>query len=133
MNVRRWPVSCNEFAMLMYQAYQAHTDLLWPMRNWARLSAPMLQEPPATRKMAAACRLIELAEVTHTRPAWRIHSVEVAGEAVTVHEEVVHRTPFGTLLHFRKDTTAVQPRVLLAAPLSGHFATLLREIGRAHV
>ena len=116
--------------MPMYQAYQAHTDLLWPMRNWARLSAPMLQEPPATRRMAAACKLIELAEVTHTRPAWRIHSVDVAGEAVTVHEEVVHRTPFGTLLRFRKAHTpggAVQPKLLIVAPMSGHFATLLRD------
>ena len=35
-------------------------------------------------------------------------------------------TPFGTLLHFKKDVVLVQPRVLLVAPLSGHFATLLR-------
>ena len=35
-------------------------------------------------------------------------------------------TPFGTLLRFRKDTDVVQPRVLVVAPMSGHFATLLR-------
>jgi poly(3-hydroxybutyrate) depolymerase len=129
--------------MLMYQAYQAHTDLLWPMRHWARLSAPVLQDPPfptfpnampsASRKMAAACKLIELAEVTHTRPPWRIDSVEVAGEAVPVHEEVVQRTPFGTLLRFRKAHTpggTAQPKVLIVAPMSGHFATLLRDTVR---
>jgi poly(3-hydroxybutyrate) depolymerase len=132
--------------MLMYQAYQAHTDLLWPMRHWARLSAPVLQDPPlvhlpqlprvrplATREMAAACKLIELAEVTHTRPAWRIDSVEVTGEAVPVREEVVHRTPFATLLRFRKvhpPGGAAQPKVLIVAPMSGHFATLLRDTVR---
>jgi poly(3-hydroxybutyrate) depolymerase len=47
-----------------------------------------------------------------------------------VHEEVTLVAPFGTLLHFRKDTKAVHPPVLLAAPLSGHFATLLRETVR---
>ena len=41
-------------------------------------------------------------------------------------EEAADDTPFGTLLHFRKDGAAAQPRVLLVAPMSGHFATLLR-------
>jgi poly(3-hydroxybutyrate) depolymerase len=128
---------------MMYQAYQAQSDLLWPTRNWARLSAPMLDDlpglpfprvaPPATRKMAAACKLIELAEITHRRPAWRIDSVEVGGLAVAVREEVVLRTPFATLLRFRKAHTpgsAPQPKVLIVAPMSGHFATLLRDTVR---
>ena len=46
-------------------------------------------------------------------------------------EEPAHVTPFGTLLHFKKDIEQAQPRVLLVAPLSGHFATLLRS-HRAH-
>jgi poly(3-hydroxybutyrate) depolymerase len=45
---------------------------------------------------------------------------------VTVSEEVVQRTPFCSLLHFRKDDPLSQPRVLLIAPMAGHFATLLR-------
>jgi poly(3-hydroxybutyrate) depolymerase len=49
---------------------------------------------------------------------------------VEVHEEVVASTPFATLLRFRKDTTVEQPRVLLVAPMSGHFATLLRDTAR---
>jgi polyhydroxyalkanoate depolymerase len=43
-----------------------------------------------------------------------------------VTEEAVYSTPFATLLHFKKATGAAQPRVLLVAPMSGHFATLLR-------
>jgi polyhydroxyalkanoate depolymerase len=49
---------------------------------------------------------------------------------VTVHEDVVDRTPFATLLHFRKDVDPPPPRVLLVAPMSGHFATLLRDTVR---
>ena len=50
----------------------------------------------------------------------------VDGQATAVTEEAADDTPFGTLLHFRKDHSVVQPRVLLVAPMSGHFATLLR-------
>ena len=47
-----------------------------------------------------------------------------------VTEQAAHVTPFGTLLHFAKDIDTAQPRVLLVAPLSGHFATLLRNTVR---
>lgn len=50
----------------------------------------------------------------------------IGGREIGVHEQEAMRTPFGTLLHFRKDADMVQTRVLLVAPLSGHFATLLR-------
>jgi poly(3-hydroxybutyrate) depolymerase len=53
--------------------------------------------------------------------------VTVGNEVVPVIEEAAHVTPFGTLLRFAKDVDIVQPRVLLVAPLSGHFATLLRN------
>ena len=49
---------------------------------------------------------------------------------MAVTEEAADTTPFGTLLHFRKDVVLAQPRVLLVAPLSGHFATLLRTTVR---
>src|SRR5262249_57527282 len=62
----------------------------------------------------------------HERPALDIRSVTVGNREVAVTEEAAHVTPFGTLLRFRKDIDQAQPRVLLVAPLSGHFATLLR-------
>ncbi len=67
---------------------------------------------------------------THARPDYGIRTVMVGNREVAVTEEVTHRTPFGTLLHFRKDTDIVQPKVLLVAPLSGHFATLLRNTAK---
>ncbi|ACB82154.1 polyhydroxyalkanoate depolymerase, intracellular [Methylorubrum populi BJ001] len=66
------------------------------------------------------------AGLTFARPAYGIHAVTVGNREVPVIEEPVLATPFGALLRFRKDIDTVQPKVLVLAPLSGHFATLLR-------
>jgi poly(3-hydroxybutyrate) depolymerase len=120
---------------MMYQAYQTHSDLMWPVRTLSRLSLPFLEAEgaaaaPVHRQAAAACKVLELAEVTHRRPPWQISSIEVAGEPVPVVEEAVHVTPFATLLRFRKEGAVAQPKVLVVAPMSGHFATLLRDTVR---
>ena len=82
------------------------------------------------RKLAAACEVFALAELTHRRPAFGIASVMVEGAEQAVEEEIVHATAFGSLLHFKKENAGNQPRVVLVAPMSGHFATLLRETVR---
>jgi len=122
---------------LMYQAYQAHSDLMWPLRTLAESAQPMLaraaaapDEEMALRKLSAACEVFLLASLTHARPPFRLERITVGGREVVVHEEVAHRTPFATLLHFRKDVPGPGPRVLIVAPMSGHFATLLRETAR---
>jgi poly(3-hydroxybutyrate) depolymerase len=122
---------------IMYDAYQAQADLMLPLRTWARAAVPVLNDETLglgghlpQRKVAAACEVMRLAEVTHQRPDWNIPGVETQGEWQPVIEEVVHRTPFATLLRFRKVGAANQPRVLIVAPMSGHFATLLRDTVR---
>ena len=114
-----------------------HADVMWPLRSVARMAVPMLMDTTlglgghaTQRKVAAACRLMTLAEVTHRRPPWAIADVQVHGKTFAVVEEVVHSTPFATLLRFRKDGVETQPRVLIVAPMSGHFATLLRDTVR---
>src|SRR5262249_21186390 len=106
-------------------------------RTAARLATPMLQEfggepwgLDMPRRVAAACQLLALAEVTHRRPAWGIAQVEVGGESLPVRDEVVHETPFASLVRFSTPRSAGQPRVLVVAPMSGHFATLLRDTVR---
>src|SRR5258708_26358764 len=74
----------------------------------------------------ADCELMARAKLTHRRPPFGIDTVMVGNREVAVREEAAHVTPFGTLLHFRKDIDMAQPRGLLGAPLSGHFAPLLR-------
>jgi polyhydroxyalkanoate depolymerase len=117
---------------MLYQAYQAHTDIMVPVRAWAGMAihafAPMNGfSPPAVKNLTAAYELIARAGLTHVRPPYGIDSVMVGNEELPVREEAAHVTPFGTLLHFAKDVASAQPRVLLVAPLSGHFATLLRN------
>jgi poly(3-hydroxybutyrate) depolymerase len=122
---------------MMYQAFQTHADWMWPLRTFSKLSIPFLEDgtfdlptSAAQRQLAATYRVMELGEVTHRRPAWGISSVTVNGESVPVVEEAVHATPFSTLLRFRKDVGHPQPKVLVVAPMSGHFATLLRDTVR---
>ncbi len=121
----------NPFA---YPAYQAFADLMLPLRHSAALVNrsldmwPAFGETPNGRTLRATCELITLAGLTHHRPPFGIDAVDVEGKRVDVHEEVSAQTPFCSLLHFRKDHTPAQaqPRVLVIAPMSGHFATLLR-------
>ena len=121
----------------MYPAYQTHTDLMWPLRTAASLSLPFLTgnglgalRPPGHRHLAAALKLLALTEVTHRRPPWAIDHVRVKGEDVPVVEEEVQVTPFATLRRFVKPGQPTQPKVLVVAPMSGHFATLLRDTVR---
>ncbi len=86
--------------------------------------------PSALSNLTAAYELIARAGLTHARPPYGIDSVMVGNREVAVTEEAADVTPFGTLLHFKKDIEQAQPRVLLIAPLSGHFATLLRATVR---
>jgi polyhydroxyalkanoate depolymerase len=122
---------------MIYQAYQAHSDWLWPLRTVVKTALPALHragdvpsEDLALRKLAAACEVFLLATLTHERPAFRIRSVTIGERQVEVHEEAAFAAPFGTLLHFRKEMPDPGPRVLIVAPLSGHFATLLRDTAR---
>lgn len=121
---------------MLYQAYQLQTDLASPLRLVAQhLSATLWferTERSVLRQISAACDVIARLRLTHSRPAYGIDSVQVGEDTVPVVEDTVLQLPFGTLLRFRKlaDGLPEQPRVLLAAPLSGHFATLLRETVR---
>ena len=120
---------------MLYFAYQAQSDMMAPLRTFATMASvagehPLLSEHGSLRDLSAAYELIARAGLTHTRPAFGIRSVTVGNREVEVREETAHSTPFGTLLHFKKDIAAAQPRVLLVAPLSGHFATLLRATVR---
>jgi polyhydroxyalkanoate depolymerase len=118
---------------MLYQAYQAHSDVMVPVRKWAGGALQTLGQPlagivdnVALRNLTAAYELIARAGLTHARPAFGVDRVKVGNREVAVHEHVALTAPFGTLLHFKKDIDTPQPRVLLVAPLSGHFATLLR-------
>jgi poly(3-hydroxybutyrate) depolymerase len=116
---------------MLYQAYQAHCDIMVQVRAFAGAAAEMGHPPepfgiPLARDLTAVYELIARAGLTHERPPFAIGLVQVGDRQVQCRDVAADVTPFGTLLHFQKDIGTPQPRVLLVAPLSGHFATLLQ-------
>ena len=117
----------------LYAGFQAWTDAMAPFRSAAsaivrqRDSMGLLAHAPFARRLFAFFDVMANARITHDRPAFSIDRVMVGNREVAVHEEVALHLPFGDLLHFAKDDVEMaQPKMLVVAPLSGHFATLLR-------
>ena len=130
---------------MLYQAYQLQSDMGSPLRMFAEqasllfgaskagLSSPNALFPvmaESAGKLSGVCEVLARMRLTHARPAYNLATVSVAGQPVAISEHQVCELPFGTLLHFKKAMVSPGPRVLLVAPLSGHFATLLRETAR---
>ena len=120
--------------MMIYDFYQAQADFLDPLRMMARNSSTLLRSVTPTqpygvmlRHLTAALDVFGYSGITHKRPAYVINDVTVGNKLVSVKDEIVLVTPFASLIHFKKDTDRAQPKVLLVAPMSGHFATLLRS------
>ena len=117
---------------ILYQAYEFQNDLISPLRaaaqwgRWSDLARFWPVADVAASRIVAVQEMITRMRLSHTRPAFGIAETQVDGRTVAVREEVALDLPFGKLLHFAKESDIVQPRVLIAAPLSGHFSTLLR-------
>jgi polyhydroxyalkanoate depolymerase len=119
---------------MLYSGYQALNDMLAPARFGAQMALGMRDKmgPMADwampRRMFALMDVFQGAKLTHKRPTYKIDTVTSGNAEVAVREEVALDLPFGDLLHFVKDEVeAEQPRVLVVAPMSGHFSTLLRS------
>ncbi len=118
---------------MLYDAYQVYADASEPFRTMARAGVAMgnvmrgVSDLAVVRSLSALMELTARTRLTHTRPTYGISSVKVDNEDVPVREETVLSLPFCNLVRFAKDGVAEQPRMLVVAPLSGHFATLLRK------
>jgi polyhydroxyalkanoate depolymerase len=119
---------------MLYDAYQAQQDLLAPVRAGASLFSLALGEtwlgPQANfalKSMSAAAEIAARSKLVHERPPYGITLTGADGIARPVAEEVALALPFGNLVHFRKVMPVRQPKVLIVAPMAGHFATLLRQ------
>ena len=118
---------------MLYSLYQTAADMMLPMRAWATAAGQGLPgggDLESWRAAGALYEMVSRATLTHRRPSFGITESRVGNRVVPVREEEVFATPFGTLLRFAKEGAPPQPRVLLVAPLSGHFATLLRDTVR---
>lgn len=116
---------------MLYEAYQAQCDALLPMRLFADTARSLLDHPwlggsALVRGATAALSLFSDTRISHDRPEFGIDRVMVQGAEVAVTEQAVEAHPFCRLVNFRKAAPFDQPKLLVVAPLSGHFATLLR-------
>lgn len=119
---------------MLYSGYQAWNDMLAPARFGAQIALGMrdtmgpMAQWAMPRRLFALMEVFQGAKLTHKRPAYDITTVTSGNAQVAVREEVALDLPFGDLLHFAKDEVdTAQPKVLVVAPMSGHFSTLLRS------
>jgi poly(3-hydroxybutyrate) depolymerase len=121
----------------LYWLYETSLASLNPARAWADATRLFFKNPinPLSfttygKSVAAACELFERSTRRYGRPEWRISSTLVGGERVPVNIATVWERPFCRLLHFERvfehRPQRPQPKLLIVAPLSGHYATLLR-------
>ncbi|MXO88398.1 polyhydroxyalkanoate depolymerase [Alteraurantiacibacter aestuarii] len=119
---------------MLYSAYEMHRSMMHSASNLASFGAQLLSNPalpigyfgmgPA---MASALKVFAHVYEERGKPEFGIESVTVDGKAHAVSENVVLEKPFGSLRHFKREgLPADAPKLLLVAPMSGHYATLLR-------
>ena len=126
---------------MLYAIQEAAYRTAAPVRLAAEFARDFWRSPfnPASasdlgRRLYASSDMIAGLTKRYFKPAWNIHEVTVAGRAVRVTCETRWASPWVKLLHFRRDESDLAeagvagmcPPVLIVAPLSGHFATLLR-------
>ena len=119
---------------MLYRMNAHFMEAMRPVHVLARMSRQFMYQPlnPLNysitfRTLRAGMELIERLTDYYEEPSWELDTIEIDGREVAVHYDVVLSKPYCNLLHFRRELDGVkQPKVLMVAPLSGHYATLLR-------
>ena len=118
---------------MLYDAYEVQRSLLAGARKLAGLGAGWLNNPANPwgymsmgPLVAASLEVFAHAAAPRGKPEFGIEHVHMHGTDVPVHEEILLRKPFGQLKHFYREGHDEGPQLLIVAPMSGHFATLLR-------
>ena len=120
--------------MMLYHMHELQKSWLSSASTWASIGAEMLSNPALPfgymgmgPMASSALEVFAHATATYGKPAWGIESVTVGKQAYPVVEATVLNKPFGDLKRFhREDLPEDAPRLLIVAPMSGHYATLLR-------
>lgn len=121
---------------MFYQLYEMNHAVMAPFRATAdamrlayRNPLNPLSHTVVGRTMAAGLEVFERVTRRYGKPEFGLPNTTVNGQTVAVREEIVWQKPFCNLIHFHRDLpagTAPGPRILVVAPMSGHYATLLR-------
>jgi poly(3-hydroxybutyrate) depolymerase len=122
---------------MLYHLFELNQVALSPARVAADAYRLLFRSPlnpaaytPLGRSAAAALELFERTTRRYRKPSWGIEETEVKGRRVAVRERVVIAKPFCNLVHFERNVSAWRrrrdPKLLVVAPMAGHFSTLLR-------
>ncbi len=127
---------------MLYQVYETQRTLMEPFVDFAQAASKLFNNPhspfgqsPFAQRVAASYSLIYRLGKDYEKPGFFIPTVELKGSSVAIHERVEIDKPFCELRRFKRfsdnpETLNIlkgQPAVLIVAPLSGHYATLLRD------
>ncbi|CAN5737688.1 polyhydroxyalkanoate depolymerase [soil metagenome] len=129
---------------MLYQLYEAQRSLMEPFSDFAQAASKLYGHGavwgnmPMAQRMAAGYELMYRLGKDYEKPEFNIKTVKVDGDDVVIQEAIALDKPFCELRRFKRftddpDTLKVlksQPVVLIVAPLSGHYATLLRDTVR---
>jgi len=125
---------------VLYQVYEFNHALVQPFRAAAGVSQLLLRNPlnplsytTTGRSISAALDVFETITRRYGKPEFGLHETTVNDKPCGVHNEIVWAHPFCSLLHFKRDPAVLKaakrtrdPKLLIVAPMSGHYATLLR-------
>ena len=127
---------------MLYQVYETQRALMEPFTEFAQAASKLFSNPtnpfgqiPFAQRLSAGYGLAYRLGKDYEKPVFGIKTVDVDGSPVAIHERVEIDKPFCELRRFKRFTDNVatlsqlkgQPAVLIVAPLSGHYATLLRD------
>ncbi|HEY8049126.1 MAG TPA: polyhydroxyalkanoate depolymerase [Ramlibacter sp.] len=130
---------------MLYQIYEAQRNLMEPFADFAQAASKLYSNPlsplaqfPMSQRLSASYDLMYRLWKDYGKPGWDISSAEVHGVEVAVHDRIEVDKPFCALRRFKRfsddpatlDKMKGEPAVLIVAPLSGHYATLLRDTVR---
>lgn len=125
-----------------YHTYELAHTVMMPLR-WGAQGLKMQLESPLNpfrdylvpRMVAAGCEVFETVTRRYGKPEWGIAETKIFGMPVPIEQKTVLKKPFCDLVHFERDRSVIgrryDPKVLIVAPLSGHYATLLRGTVKA--
>ena len=127
---------------MLYQIYETQRAMMEPFVDFAKATSKVLgntkspfSQNPLVQRVSAGYDLMYRLGKDYVKPAFGIQTVEVNGVAVSINERTEVSKPFCDLIRFKRFTDDVEtlsqlkgePAVLIVAPLSGHYATLLRD------
>jgi poly(3-hydroxybutyrate) depolymerase len=127
---------------MLYQIYETQRSLMEPFAEFAQAAAKLFSNPISplsqsslAHRVSATYDLIYRLGKDYLKPSFNLHTLDINGVEIAIHERVEIDKPFCELVRFKRYTSDIptlqflkdQPVVLLVAPLSGHYSTLLRD------